>query len=237
MAKDKSLSPLNQTRTSVVFSDYSTKGSIRLNMLYHSTSPSYKNKACFQGLRSACVPVLLLFGLLLLFPSTPATAQVKATEDTVMVKPHSPTKAAIYSTVLPGLGQGYNKKYWKIPIIYAGFGVIIYFIVTNTKEYKQYEEAYYYVASGDSGYIDNEYVYKYDEQQLLDGKNYYRRNMELSYIIGGLWYILNIIDASVDAHFFDYDISDDLTIRVDPVMLNRRDDYRPVTGLKLTLKF
>ena len=206
-------------------------------MLYHHTSLPDKNKACCKGLRLSYVPVLLLLGLLLLFPAAPATAQVKAAGDSVMVKPHSPTKAAIYSAVLPGLGQGYNKKYWKIPIVYAGFGVIIYFIVSNTREYKQYKEAYNYVAAGDSGYIDNEYVGKYDQQQLLDGKNYYRRNMELSYIIGGLWYLLNVIDASVDAHFFDYDISDDLTIRVDPVMLTRRDDYRPVSGLKLTLKF
>lgn len=206
-------------------------------MLYHCKSSPDKNKTCFQGLGFTYVPFILLLGLLLLAPATPAAAQVKAAEDTVIVKPHSPTKAAIYSAVLPGLGQGYNRKYWKIPIVYAGFGAIIYFIITNSSEYKQFKEAYNYVAAGDSGYIDNEYVAKYDEQQLLDGKNYYRRNMELSYIIGGLWYVLNIIDASVDAHFFDYDISEDLSIRVDPVMLSRRDDYRPVSGLKLTLKF
>ncbi len=61
--------------------------------------------------------------------------------------------------------------------------------------------------------------------------------MELSYILGGLWYILNIVDASVDAHLFDYDVSEDLSIRVDPVMHIRRPDFRPVTGVKLTVKF
>lgn len=175
--------------------------------------------------------------LLLLIPQFKARAQVRPESDTVFVKLHSPTKAALFSAVLPGLGQGYNKKYWKIPIIYAGFGLITYFIISNTGEYKKYKEAYSYVASGDSSYIDNEYVGKYDEQQLMDGKNYHRRNMELSYIIGGLWYILNIIDASVDAHFFDYDVSDDLSIRVDPVMHIRRQDFQPVTGVKLTVKF
>ena len=181
--------------------------------------------------------LILMCCLLLLIPHLQASAQGKPGSDTVFVKSHSPTKAAIFSAVLPGLGQGYNKKYWKIPIVYAGFGLISYFIISNTGEYKKYKEAYNYVASGDSSYIDNDYVGKYDEQQLMDGKNYHRRNMELSYIIGGLWYILNIIDASVDAHFFDYDVSEDLTIRVDPVMHIRRHDFRPVTGVKLTVKF
>jgi hypothetical protein len=180
------------------------------------------------------IPLLLL--LFLLPVSKPVVAQVKNAQDTLQ-KPHSPTRAAIYSAVLPGLGQGYNRKYWKIPIVYAGFGVITYFIISNTSEYRKFREAYNYVASGDSSYIDNEYVGKYNEQQLLDSKNYYRRNMEFSYIIGGLWYILNIIDASVDAHFFDYDVSDDLSLEIDPVMYVRRDDQRRVSGIKITLKF
>jgi hypothetical protein len=185
----------------------------------------------------ALIIMILLVATSLLFPVQRAQAQVKGQEENKEVKPHSPTRAAVYSAVLPGLGQGYNRKYWKIPIVYAGFGVITYFIISNTREYKKYREAYTYIASGDSTGIDNDYVGKYDEQQLLDGKNYYKRNMELSYIIGGLWYLLNIIDASVDAHFFDYDISDDLTIRVDPVMLHRQDDYRPVSGIRLTVNF
>jgi len=183
------------------------------------------------------VLLMLLSGLLTVVPASESQAQVKNQADTAKIKKHSPTRAAIYSAVIPGLGQGYNRKYWKIPIVYAGFGLITYFIVTNTSNYREYKEAYTYVASGDSSYIDNELVGKYDEQQLLDGKNYYQRNMELSYIIGGLWYILNIIDASVDAHFFDYDVSEDLSIRVDPVMHIRRDDLKPVSGLKLTVNF
>jgi len=189
---------------------------------------------------SGKVPVLfviILFCILMMIPQTEIVAQVKEKADTSAVKPHSPSKASIYSAVLPGLGQGYNRKYWKIPIIYAGFGLITYFIINNTRQYKDYKEAYTYVASGDSSYTDNELIGKYDEQQLLDGKNYYRRNMELTYIIGGLWYLLNIIDASVDAHFFDYDVSEDLSIRVDPMMHIRRDDLRPVSGIRLTLNF
>lgn len=183
------------------------------------------------------IPVLLIAVMCFLLLSPAAFTQVKPQTNDTDIKPHSPTKASVYSAVLPGLGQAYNKKYWKIPIVYAGFGVITYFVISNSAEYKKFKEAYNYVASSDSTGIDNDYVGKYDEQQLLDGKNFYRRNMELSYIIGGLWYILNIIDASVDAHFFDYDVSEDLTIGIDPVMHIRHDDRRAVSGLKLTLKF
>ncbi len=180
---------------------------------------------------------ILLF-LITIFPiSGPVHAQPVRPADTLALRPHTPTRAAVYSAILPGLGQAYNRKYWKIPIVYAGFGVITYFIISNTREYKTYKEAYNYVASGDTTFIDNDYVLKYDEQQLLDGKNYYRRNMELSYIIGGLWYILNIIDASVDAHFFDYDVSDDLSLRFDPVILRPRNEARMVSGVKVTLTF
>jgi len=181
--------------------------------------------------------ILAFMSLIFLMPSEELSAQKRVPADSTLAKPHTPTRAAVYSAVLPGLGQAYNRKYWKIPIVYAGFGLITYFVINNTSEYKKYKEAYNYVASGDSTYIDNEYVGKYDEQQLLDGKNYYRRNMELSYIIGGLWYILNIIDASVDAHFFDYDVSEDLTLRFDPVMLKPRNDTRVISGIKLTLTF
>jgi hypothetical protein len=157
------------------------------------------------------------------------------------LKVHSPTKAALFSAALPGLGQVYNKKYWKIPIIYAGFGVFAYFITNNHKEYVKYREAYDYVSSGDSTYIDNDYAYKYNEDQLRDGKNYYRRNLEFTYILAGLWYILNILDATVDAHFFNFDIDDDLSLRIDPMIDNR--NFLPsrnqgsVNGLTITLKF
>ena len=204
-------------------------------MFQRTKTSSEKGKR--DGSKLSLLFLLVLFISLMLLPATETKAQVKNQADTAKVKPHSPSRAAIYSAVLPGLGQGYNRKYWKIPIVWAGFGIITYFIITNTRNYKDYKEAYTYVSTGDSTYTDNELVGQYDEQQLLDGKNYYRRNMELSYIIGGLWYILNIIDASVDAHFFDYDVSEDLSIRVDPVMHIRRDDLKPVSGIKLTLKF
>lgn len=199
----------------------------------HPAKTSYrKGLSC-----KAFFTLFMMSAILLMLPANPLQAQEGAEPETEVRKPHSPTRAAIFSAVLPGLGQAYNRKYWKIPIVYAGFGLITYFVIRNSGEYKKYKEAYAYVARGDSVPIDNDYVTRYDEEQLLDAKNYYRRNMELSYILGGLWYIMNIIDASVDAHFFDYDISEDLSVRLDPVMHVRRTDQKPVSGIRLTLNF
>lgn len=157
--------------------------------------------------------------------------------NTVKVKHHSPKKAALYSALLPGLGQAYNKKYWKIPIIYAGVGTLIYFINLNHKEYKKFREAYIYVSNGDSVPTDNDYVNKYSKDALLQGKNYYRGNLELTYILSGVLYILNIIDATVDAHLFEYDIGDNLSMSIKPAYNHDLILNRPITGIKLSFKF
>lgn len=150
---------------------------------------------------------------------------------------HSPRKATIYSAILPGLGQAYNRKYWKIPIIYAGFGAIAYITRENTIEYRRFLEAYRYVSNQETYPIDNPYVDRYNEQQLLSGKNLYRRNVEIGYILGGALYILNIIDASVDAHLFYYDVSETLTLKLEPSYLHEPVAFRNYAGLSLSLRF
>jgi hypothetical protein len=151
---------------------------------------------------------------------------------------HSVNKAAIFSAILPGLGQAYNKKYWKIPIIYVGFGVFGYFIVSNNKEFKTFKEAYIYTANGDTSYTDNPYVGRYDASKLKEGMTYYQRNRDLSIILGCLWYTLNILEAYVDAHFFTYDISDDISMHVGPSAV-RMPSARvtAVPGIKVSFKF
>jgi hypothetical protein len=152
--------------------------------------------------------------------------------------PHSIARAAIYSAVLPGLGQAYNRKAWKIPIIYAGFGVIGYFVYSNTKEFRLYKEAYIYTANGETYETDNPLVGRYNATQLEDGMEFYKRNRDLSIIVGALWYTANILEAYADAHFFDYDVSDDLTLKVGPSAVSMpmlRPE--PVPGIKVTFKF
>lgn len=167
-----------------------------------------------------------------------------AAGDTAVVKVHSAKRATLYSMVLPGLGQAYNKKYWKIPVIYAGIGGLLYMNIQNGNEYRRWHEAYLYKVNKDTYPIDNDLVDKYDATQLKSQSDYYRRNMELTYIIGSLLYILNMVDATVDAHLFNYDISDDLTFRFIQAPLEQQamttpfiQPLPPVQGLTVTWRF
>ena len=134
-----------------------------------------------------------------------------------------PTKAAIMSACLPGLGQIYNRKWWKVPIVYAGLGGLGYFSYRNFSEYRSYLHAYEY-KTGDlpEGVTLTDYetqlANRYAESQLQTYKESYRRNFELFTILTTVWYGLNIVDAVVDGHLYNYDISDDLSINVDPYL-------------------
>ena len=159
--------------------------------------------------------------------------------DSLYYPEHSARRASLYSMVLPGLGQAYNEKYWKIPIIYGGFTVFYFLIQYNNTEYQLFKDAYYHkVAYGDSDEPVNEYEVKYDVETLLSAKNDYRRNRDLNYILTGVWYALNVIDAAVDAHLFSWNVDPDLSLSVEPdfytpTMLGQN----PGGGVKLTLRF
>lgn len=156
-------------------------------------------------------------------------------------KKHSPHKATLWS-LIPGAGQIYNKKYWKVPIVYAGFAVVGYFIITNHSEYIKYNNAYICSAKADadtSYHCTDPIGSKYETSYIKSYRDYYRRNLELSYIIAGAWYILQMLDATVDAHLFYWEVNDNLSVKLDPI-------YEPVylpktqpayTGLKVTLRF
>lgn len=161
---------------------------------------------------------------------------------------HSPRKAAIYSAILPGLGQAYNKKYWKIPLIYAGFGTMGYFIYWNNDQYSIIKQAYNDFTDDDpatSSFMNINGVQNYDFNKASDGEkfktalskqqDYYRRNRDLLIISIIGFYGLNIIDASVDAHFFDFDISEDLSMNWQPTVQSK--NFRPVYGFNCTFTF
>ncbi len=125
-------------------------------------------------------------------------------------KDKSPKKAALYSATIPGLGQIYTKKYWKVPIVYAGIITSVYFIDENNKQYKKYKNA----ALQSYETEQNQLGYTYSELKTL--KDHYRRNRDVSYfsLIG--IYLLNIVDASVNAHLYNFDVSDDISINIKP---------------------
>ncbi|MFN4234335.1 MAG: DUF5683 domain-containing protein [Bacteroidia bacterium] len=127
---------------------------------------------------------------------------------------HSPKKAAIMSAVLPGLGQIYNRKYWKVPIIYAGLGTLGYFITFNNAQYRLYRNAYLAKIDDDPLTVD-QYPFA-SADGLLQQLNQYRRTRDILIAGAVIVYALNVIDASVDAHLFEFDVSDDLSIRFEP---------------------
>jgi hypothetical protein len=149
---------------------------------------------------------------------------------------HSPRLATIFSAVLPGLGQAYNKKYWKIPVVYAALGVTGYFYVNNNRQYKDFSQAYKFRTDENPATTDP-YVDQYTDDQLKLLRDYYRRNLELTVIAGFAIYALNIIDAAVDAHLYDFEVNDDLSMKIEPTFSLPLNGNLQWGGLKLTLKF
>jgi hypothetical protein len=160
----------------------------------------------------------ICFAGLLLFAPSPARAQQpdSLSADTIVVRKHDPRKAVIFSALLPGLGQVYNKKYWKVPIIYGAGGAFAYFAGFYQLKYKKFRVALFNSKAGDEVLIDG-YLYPYENLQR--GMDYYRRFRDLDVIGLAAIYLLNIIDAMIDANFFYYDVSDDLTMKIQPVLI------------------
>ena len=180
--------------------------------------------------------VLCLFLSLKIFGQDSLQVQ-ESIEDSISTeksafKEHSVKKAALLSTAFPGLGQVYNKKYWKLPIVYGAIGVGVYFIVSQSKEMKVYNNAL-------TGYYNNTLtdpnLIALGEAGLKANRDYYRRNLEISAIVTSALYVLNIIDAIVDAHLFTFDVSDDLTMTISPNILTTNNSQ--TVGLSLSLKF
>ena len=162
----------------------------------------------------------------------PSTTEVEKEQPTELLKIHSPHKATIYSALIPGLGQIYNKKYWKLPIIYGGTGILIYAFDFNNDQYNKYKNAYADMVAGKITYFEG-YTSK---DQLLRLKDNYRRNRDLNVISLAALYLLNVVDATVDAHLFDYEINDDVSLNVQP-SFQKANDFQNVYGLALRFEF
>jgi len=157
---------------------------------------------------------------------------VEAVIDTVPFNPLSPAKAAFYSAILPGLGQAYNRKYWKIPIIYAALGTGIYFYIDNNKEYHRYRDAY---KSRLAGFKDDEFYGVVTDDGLRNAQETLNKNREISLFVTIGIYALNIIDANVDAHLLQYNVDDNLSLR--PHYRINEFDAKSDLGLTLNFKF
>lgn len=145
---------------------------------------------------------------------------------------HSPHRATMYSAVLPGLGQAYNKKYWKIPVIYGLAGTFVYLIDYNNKQYVKYKNAY---SDMNDGLISQFEVYT-NTEILGKIKDSYRRDRDFNIILLSFTYVLNIIDATVDAHLYNYEINDDLSLRLEPTLMNTTYSQNTL-GISCSFKF
>ena len=125
----------------------------------------------------------------------------------------APSKAAFYSAVLPGLGQAYNKKYWKIPIVYAAIGIPAYLYIKNDQDYDLYRDAYKRRLAGfPQGSLGDPFP-NVTNDGLIRAQQQLRRNKELALLITIGMYALNIIDANVDAHLLQFNVDEDLSFR------------------------
>jgi hypothetical protein len=148
---------------------------------------------------------------------------------------HSPKKAAILSAVLPGAGQIYNKKYWKLPIVYGGMATAIYLAIDYRKEYFRYREGYRSLIDNDPNTVSEFENQPVTPEGVRDVRDTYKNWMEMSFIAAGLVYVLNIVDASVDAHLMEFDVSDNLSIKAQPRVFYVRGIAQPSFGLSLSL--
>ena len=182
----------------------------------------------------------IIFFVFSLLGTTFANAQVQIEEfgqiqDSLKYKPIdplAPSKAAFYSAILPGLGQAYNKKYWKIPIVYGGLAIGYYFYNDNNNFYNEFRDIY---KRRLEGYTDDKYYGIYSDNVLINAQRTYQRNRDISLMVMIGIYVLNIIDANVDAHLIQFNVNENLSLRPD---ININDITRKQNlGLVLNYKF
>lgn len=163
----------------------------------------------------------------------------------VEINPLAPSKAAFYSAILPGLGQIYNKRYWKVPLVYGAIGTGVYVYMANDDLYDRFRTAF---KRRKAGFIDDEF---YDingtgiipgnpdlsDAALQDAQERYQRDRDLALVVTIGLYVLNIIDANVDAHLRQFNVDDDLSIDFNPYLEFNPINAKPNYGMALTIKF
>ena len=147
-------------------------------------------------------------------------------------KRFDPRKAILYAAVLPGAGQAYNNKYWKLPLVYGGFTVGVLVIGSYQRQYVAYKSELFSILNTGSKLSPKGYT----EEQLRSVINTARRQRDFFCALTGLWYVLQMVDAHVDAHLKEFDLNPRLQVRVEPSMENHALTGRS-TGLSLKLRF
>jgi hypothetical protein len=162
-------------------------------------------------------------------------------QDTVLLKSYAarydPRKALLYAAIVPGLGQIYNKKYWKLPLVYGGFIAIGYGIDFYQKGYNKYKKELFY--NLENGYTEDNDIRPGDNYTTANYRrivDQYKRQRDLMIILMGGMYLLQIVDAHVDAHLKEFDLNPNLQVSIQPTM-----EQSPLlgrqSGVSLIIKF
>jgi hypothetical protein len=175
---------------------------------------------------------MLIVLLVITFCSMTATAQnvegstvnaekkLTTTQDTTLSKKTkwqpNPKKAGLYAALVPGLGQVYNRQYWKLPLVYGGLAVAGYLVVFNSNEYNTYRKAY--IGRINNPYPTDEYVGVYNTEQLKQIQDDYNRSLNMSVLFASVGYLVQVLDAITAAHLRNFDISRDISMQMRPVV-------------------
>jgi hypothetical protein len=150
--------------------------------------------------------------------------------------PLTPATAAFYSAILPGLGQVYNKQYWKLPFVYGAMATSMYYFSINNESYKRYRNAY---KIREAGYQDeftlDDGTTLISREGLVSAQNTLKQNRETSLLLFIGFYVLQIVDASVSAHLLQFNVNDKISF--DPKIFNESNDNKPFVGLTFNYKF
>ena len=166
--------------------------------------------------------------------SSPRTSHVRS-NDSLKIAKHSPTAAILYS-IIPGGGQIYNHKYWKVPIIYSLLDVSGYFLYTYASDMLLYRREFINRRDGHTDLLLPALA-KYPDENILSMKQTAQRNMEIAIAATLIIYTLNFIDAMVDAHLYYFDVSDDLSLYWSPMILPNPVNTSPSFGVSVVLSF
>lgn len=153
--------------------------------------------------------------------------------------PLAPSKAAFYSAVIPGLGQIYNKRYWKVPIVWGAIGGSAYMYIYNNDQYQRFRTAF---KRRQAGFTDDEFngegtLPLFDEDDLEYQQERFQNDRDLWLVAAIGLYALNIVDANVDAHLKQFNIDDDLSIDFEPYLDFNQITNSPNYGMALIIKF
>lgn len=150
----------------------------------------------------------------------------------------NPRAAALLSFLLPGAGQAYNKKWWKIPIVYGALGGMTWLALDNDKTYQGLKKNYKWLVDGDDNTNPTEAPYIYmSSGQMKSYRDQFRGYTEKSYLFLGITYLLAVTDAFVDAHLASFDVSDDLSLRLEPAIQSGAGGFGASFGVGIKLGF